>query len=101
MPPLQQAFGSAHPQIRALSVGTGTDLPTMRQDLAAQSHDAPDADRIWVTCRRDILGRGAAMAFPARRRYSGIGFVAANIHVCDVARDFRTARELSIEMRTA
>src|SRR5882724_765602 len=101
MPPLQQAFGSAHPQIRALSVGTGTDLPTMRQDLAAQSNNASDADRIRDTCRRDILGRGAAMAFPARRRYSGIGGVVAGVRVCDVARDFRIARELSIEMRTA
>src|SRR6266850_4346534 len=99
MSPLQKTIGATRTERGAFSLGTGTTLPGVWQDLAAQRCVAPDTDRFWRDRRSGFLGRGAGVVLLARGRYSGAGLVVAGLCVCDLAGNLCVAGQLPIEMR--
>src|SRR6266404_6167972 len=101
MPTLQKTIGSAGAKLRPLFVGTGADLSAVRQDLAAQYHVAPIADRSGCDRRGGAFARSVALVPGARWRDPGADFMAAGVRVCRVARDVCVAGKFSIEMRMA
>src|SRR5579871_2006931 len=99
MPILPKTFGATDTAFRTLSVGSGEDLPTMRQDLAAPVSVASNVDWIWGRHWHYFRGRGADLVPSARRRYSGADVMAAGVCVYPVAGTVCIIRQLSIEMR--